>query len=94
MDAAAEKQQEIIKNMKTPNRRRGAASTNVSGKSDLSSRSVDGNKVTVDEDMQYAVFVSYVEIYNNYTYDLLDQPKQDPVTGKQKLSSKILRGDR
>ena len=25
----------------------------------------------MDEDMQYAVFVSYVEIYNKYTCDLL-----------------------
>ena len=44
--------------------------------------------------MQFAVFVSYVEIYNNYTYDLLDTPKMDIVTGKQKLVSKILREDR
>ena len=44
--------------------------------------------------MQFAVFVSYVEIYNNYTYDLLDNPKMDIVTGKQKLVSKILREDR
>lgn len=26
----------------------------------------------VDEDNAYAVFVSYVQIYNNYVYDLLD----------------------
>ncbi len=26
-----------------------------------------------DEDNAYAVFVSYIEIYNNYVYDLLDQ---------------------
>ena len=44
--------------------------------------------------MQFVVFVSYVEIYNNYTYDLLDTPKMDIVTGKQKLVSKILREDR
>ena len=57
-------------------------------------RITDGQKVSVNEDYQYAVFVSYVEIYNNYTYDLLDQPKMDIVTGKQKLASKILREDR
>ena len=27
----------------------------------------------VDQDCRYAVFVSYVEIYNNYVYDLLDE---------------------
>ena len=93
-EAVAERHQESVKNMRTPSRRRGVGSVNVSAESDSSRRQVDPNKLTVDEDMQYTVFVSYVEIYNNYTYDLLDQPKQDPVTGKQKLSSKILRADR
>jgi len=27
-----------------------------------------------DEDNAFSVFVSYVEIYNNYIYDLLDPP--------------------
>lgn len=27
----------------------------------------------VDEDSGYSVFVSYVEIYNNYVYDLLEE---------------------
>ena len=54
---------------------------------------MDHHKISVDEDMQYAIFVSYVEIYNNYTYDLLATPKMDIVTGKQKLASKILRED-
>ena len=31
----------------------------------------DDHKFPLDDDMQYAVFVSYVEIYNNYTCDLL-----------------------
>ena len=38
--------------------------------------------MTVEEDYQYTVFVSYVEIYNNYTYDLLDDPKMDIVSGR------------
>ena len=59
----------------------------------MSNRVSDTHKFPVDEDMQYAVFVSYVEIYINYTYDLLDVPKMDIVTGKQKLVSKILRED-
>lgn len=27
----------------------------------------------IDEDSLYSVFVSYVEIYNNYVYDLLEE---------------------
>nr|XP_034987129.1 kinesin-like protein KIF23 isoform X5 [Zootoca vivipara] len=46
----------------------------------------------VDEDNVYSVFVSYIEIYNNYIYDLLDEGPYDPV--KPKLpQSKILRED-
>ena len=56
-------------------------------------RIVDGQKVIVNEDYQYAVYVSYVEIYNNYTYDLLDAPKMDIVSGRMKLTSKMLRED-
>ena len=56
-------------------------------------RIVDGQKVSVNEDYQYAVYVSYVEIYNNYTYDLLDTPKMDIVSGRMKLTSKMLRED-
>ena len=92
-DAALERQQELVNNIRTPSRRRGGAG-NTSNDADTSRRVMDGHKFSVDEDMQYAVFVSYVEIYNNYTYDLLDIPKMDIVTGKQKLVSKILREDR
>ena len=33
----------------------------------------------VDEDSLYAVFVSYVEIYNNYVYDLLEEQSSDSI---------------
>ena len=36
----------------------------------------------VDEDNGYAVFVSYVEIYNNFIYDLLEDAKQDLICPK------------
>lgn len=36
---------------------------------------------SVDDDNQYAVFVSYIEIYNNYVYDLLEELPYDPITG-------------
>ena len=35
----------------------------------------------VDEDNSYTVFVSYIEIYNNYVYDLLEELPYDPITG-------------
>ncbi|NWX38181.1 KIF23 protein, partial [Notiomystis cincta] len=36
----------------------------------------------VDEDNVYGVFVSYIEIYNNYIYDLLEDAPLDPIKPK------------
>ncbi|XP_076439064.1 kinesin-like protein KIF23 [Babylonia areolata] len=47
----------------------------------------------VDEDNNYAVFVSYIEIYNNYIYDLLEELPYDPITGYKPPQTKILRTD-
>lgn len=33
----------------------------------------DSQTIAIDRDSQYAVFVTYVEIYNNSVYDLLDE---------------------
>ncbi|XP_034385257.1 kinesin-like protein KIF23 isoform X13 [Cyclopterus lumpus] len=46
----------------------------------------------VDEDCCYSVFVSYIEIYNNYIYDLLEDAQFDPIRPKAP-QSKILRED-
>ncbi|KAF5907616.1 kinesin-like protein KIF23 isoform X3, partial [Clarias magur] len=46
----------------------------------------------VDEDSSYSVFVSYIEIYNNYIYDLLEEAPFDPIRPKPP-QSKILRED-
>ncbi|KAF6738936.1 Kinesin-like protein KIF23 [Oryzias melastigma] len=46
----------------------------------------------VDEDSSYSVFVSYIEIYNNYIYDLLEETQEDVVKPKPP-QSKILRED-
>ncbi|XP_053574457.1 kinesin-like protein KIF23 isoform X3 [Bombina bombina] len=57
----------------------------------------------VDEDSVYSVFVSYIEIYNNYIYDLLEEVSMDPIKPKWNTpgrntefippQSKILRED-
>ena len=39
-------------------------------------------KEVVDNDSSYAVFVSYIEIYNNYVYDLLEELPFDPIKPK------------
>ncbi|XP_077448243.1 kinesin-like protein KIF23 isoform X1 [Stigmatopora argus] len=46
----------------------------------------------VDEDCCYSIFVSYVEVYNNYIYDLLEDAPFDPFRPKAP-QSKILRED-
>ncbi|XP_062498521.1 kinesin-like protein KIF23 isoform X5 [Pezoporus occidentalis] len=46
----------------------------------------------VDEDNVYSVFVSYIEIYNNYIYDLLEEAPFEPIKPKPP-QSKVLRED-
>ncbi|XP_077375514.1 kinesin-like protein KIF23 isoform X4 [Festucalex cinctus] len=46
----------------------------------------------VDEDCCYSILVSYVEVYNNYIYDLLEDAPLDPIRPKAP-QSKILRED-
>lgn len=46
----------------------------------------------VDEDSSYSVFVSYIEIYNNYIYDLLEDTQEDAIKPKwvQKIERNII----
>ncbi|XP_022610200.1 kinesin-like protein KIF23 isoform X2 [Seriola dumerili] len=46
----------------------------------------------MDEDSSYSIFVSYIEIYNNYIYDLLEENQEDAIKPKPP-QSKILRED-
>ncbi|XP_023220429.1 kinesin-like protein KIF23 [Centruroides sculpturatus] len=63
------------------------------GDLDWSQRIPDDVKILeVDSDNGYAVFVSYIEIYNNYIYDLLEDIPIDPIKPKPP-QSKILRED-
>ncbi|XP_021941225.1 kinesin-like protein KIF23 isoform X3 [Zootermopsis nevadensis] len=60
---------------------------------DLSQRIPDGTKIeSVVEDNSYAVFVTYVEIYNNAVYDLLENVPEDIIRSRQ-FQSKIVRED-
>uniref|UniRef100_A0A8C9W1E7 Kinesin-like protein n=1 Tax=Scleropages formosus TaxID=113540 RepID=A0A8C9W1E7_SCLFO len=45
----------------------------------------------VDEDSSYSVFVSYIEIYNNYIYDLLEEGPIDPIKPKWNIGGTPLR---
>lgn len=36
----------------------------------------------VDEDSSYCIFISYIEIYNNYIYDLLEDNQEDAIKPK------------
>nr|XP_034192116.1 kinesin-like protein KIF23 isoform X1 [Osmia lignaria] len=56
---------------------------------DVLNQSNESRTLTVDEDNVYAVFVTYIEVYNNSVYDLLEEHD-----GKTKtLQSKIIRED-
>ena len=90
-DAALERQQELVSNIKIQSRRRGGVWwATLVGRLTCPTgcwTHMCTQKVPVDEDMQYTVFVSYMEIYNNYKCN----PKLDMVTDGQKLASKIPR---
>ncbi|XP_050689263.1 kinesin-like protein KIF23 isoform X5 [Eriocheir sinensis] len=59
---------------------------------DSSQRIPDTSRIdSLDEDNVFAVYISYVEIYNNYIYDLLEElPEIGPSRG---LQTKIIRED-
>lgn len=58
----------------------------------LSARSKDSTRITVkEEDNAYAVFITYVEVYNNSVFDLLDTAFENEIC--QKPQSKIVRDD-
>lgn len=49
----------------------------------LQMRTPDDTKVdSLDEENMYAIFVTYIEIYNNNVHDLLDDTFEDLITKK------------
>lgn len=49
--------------------------------------------INIDQDNSYAVFISYVEIYNNCVFDLLDETAEDPRIRSKGPQSKMVRED-
>ncbi|XP_046753871.1 kinesin-like protein KIF23 isoform X2 [Diprion similis] len=92
-DAMLDRQNELHAGFMTP--RPGKLGRNRKGDSDSDSnpmivREADESQVLpVEHDNVYAVFVTYVEIYNNSVYDLLD----DEDVRVKSLQSKIVRED-
>ncbi|XP_045058038.1 kinesin-like protein KIF23 isoform X4 [Desmodus rotundus] len=88
VDALLERQRrEAMPNLKTP-----------SGKRQIDPEFADMINVQefckaeeVDEDSVYGVFVSYIEIYNNYIYDLLEEVPFDPIKPKWNSCSTPMR---
>lgn len=90
VDAVTLQQREMHNEMKAS---RGYSTRSNTSNPNLGGRSADDTKLdSVDSNCYYAVFISYCEIYNKYIYDLLEDTR-DVVTGRPKLSSKILRED-
>ncbi|GFO27268.1 kinesin-like protein [Plakobranchus ocellatus] len=89
-DAMMDRQRkEIMPNLTTPSKT--SLQRPESGDVD---RVVDPTVVdTVEDDNNYAVFVSYIEIYNNYVYDLLEELPYNAITGYKPPQTKILRTD-
>ena len=73
----------MVRNRQTPRKQFGQGG-NLSDPN-LSGRLPDDTKIEgVDPNFVYAVFISYVEVYNNYIYDLLENDARDIITGKTK----------
>ncbi|XP_071941974.1 kinesin-like protein KIF23 isoform X2 [Antedon mediterranea] len=93
-DAMMERQK---RDLLTPLRNPAAPATPKSSrKNDLANvvRIPDTTSISnVDDDNNYTVFVSYIEIYNNYIYDLLEELPVDPIMTPKSMPSKTLRED-
>ncbi|XP_034950215.1 kinesin-like protein KIF23 [Chelonus insularis] len=91
-DAMLERQQELHAGLMTPRngKIRIKRQDSDSDSNPTVTREPDESQIlNVDPDNAYAVFITYVEIYNNSVYDLLDD--EDPRT--KTLQSKIVRED-
>ncbi|XP_011505660.1 PREDICTED: kinesin-like protein KIF23 [Ceratosolen solmsi marchali] len=92
-DAMIDRQNELHAGLMTPRNTKTPRSRKVDSDSDsnpIICREIDDSRtVAVDHDYVYAVFVTYVEIYNNIVYDLLEEEE----VRTKILQSKIVRED-
>ncbi|XP_059485129.1 kinesin-like protein KIF23 isoform X2 [Neocloeon triangulifer] len=81
VDAAKERQHEIIASVEVPIRTRleyPKTPRKRLAQWETATRIAENTRLSIsDEDFVYSVFVTYVEIYNNCVYDLLDEPADD-----------------
>lgn len=94
-DAMLERQADMLARFSrqaAPTQRKYSDGSEVASRASCEVSSLEG----VDEDNMYAVFISYVEVYNNSVYDLLEDIGQ-PSTAQHRstgtLQSKIIRED-
>lgn len=77
---------------KTPGKTPRAKKDTSGNSSQSSDRVPDTSRVSnIDEDNVYGVFVAYIEIYNNYIYDLLEDTSENGM--KRAPQTKVLRED-
>ncbi|KDR20500.1 hypothetical protein L798_04887, partial [Zootermopsis nevadensis] len=84
-DALLDRQKELysVISLKTPKKK--------DSDTDVLQRTPDDTKIgSIEDDNTYAVFVTYVEVYNNAVYDLLEDIPEDAI---RQLQSKIVRED-
>ncbi|XP_067327480.1 kinesin-like protein KIF23 isoform X7 [Anolis sagrei] len=90
VDALLERQKrDVLQTPKTPSSNRRQIDPEIS---DMINVQDNCKAREIDEDNVYSIFVSYIEIYNNYIYDLLDETTIDPTKPKVP-QSRILRED-
>uniref|UniRef100_T1GEH5 Kinesin-like protein n=1 Tax=Megaselia scalaris TaxID=36166 RepID=T1GEH5_MEGSC len=83
-DALLERQQEM--NTRFAKGRRKDSDHEIASQASVEPCAIPG----IDEDNMYAVFVTYVEVYNNSVFDLLEET---PLNNQKNLQSKIVRED-
>ncbi|EDO32926.1 predicted protein [Nematostella vectensis] len=86
LDREMKHKEALLQAAATPSRRNGNISPEFSDAIRIpEERRIDN----IDEDNGYAVFVSYIEIYNNFVYDLLDESPVDPICPKPPVSKNL-----
>ncbi|XP_039283644.1 kinesin-like protein KIF23 [Nilaparvata lugens] len=89
-DALLERQRELMSSMRNPK-----SAKKKDAYADMRSRGGQAStqKLNINDENVYAVFITYIEIYNNCVYDLLEDYQSDDCTRVRALQPKIIRED-